>query len=218
MQAITCMHAAASEISPWSPAAERLLDAAMRVFARVGISGATTREIAKEAGVNEVTLFRNFQNKQGLLSEVLKRAFLPSDEVGLKGFSVRDGATLEEVLMDFAAVDFERKRRNIALIRVLVGDVHNLGEQESEVLKEIFQPWKRELATRLTEAKELGLVRDDANPVIVVDQLVAMVFVGALRCGTMKCSDYSPETYLKACVETLARGIAAEPQKRRRRP
>ncbi|MEK7952055.1 TetR/AcrR family transcriptional regulator [Luteolibacter soli] len=212
------MHPANTEITPLSPAAERLLDAAVLVFARVGISGATTREIAKEAGVNEVTLFRNFQSKQGLLAEVLKRAFFPSNEVQLKGLSVLTGATVEEVLMDFAAADFERKRRNIALIRVLVGDVHNLGEKESEVLKEIFQPWKRELANRLTEAKELGLIRDDVTPVIVVDQLIAMTFVGALRCGTMKATDYPPETYLKACVETLARGIAAEPEKRRRRP
>ena len=214
------MHSAASaETTSWSPAAERLLDAAMRVFARVGISGATTREIAKEAGVNEVTLFRNFQNKQGLLSEVLKRVFLSSGENSRKGLSVVTGASVEEVLMDFAAEDFERKRRNIALIRVLVGDVHNLGEQESEVLKEIFQPWKRELAARLTEAKERGLIREDVNPVIVVDQLVALTFVGALRCGTInKTPGYSPETYLKACVETLARGIAAEPKKRRRRP
>jgi AcrR family transcriptional regulator len=107
MQAITCMHSAASsETTSWSPAAERLLDAAMLVFARVGISGATTREIAKEAGVNEVTLFRNFQNKQGLLSEVLKRAFFPSNEVQLKGLSVRSGATVEEVLMDFEAAEY----------------------------------------------------------------------------------------------------------------
>ena len=45
-------------------ARERLLDAAAVVFAREGIAGSTTREIAQAAGVNEVTLFRLFQNKQ----------------------------------------------------------------------------------------------------------------------------------------------------------
>ncbi len=37
---------------------QRILDAAMRVFGRDGVSGATTREIARVARVNEVTLFR----------------------------------------------------------------------------------------------------------------------------------------------------------------
>jgi len=48
------------------PARERLLDAAAVVFARDGIAASTTREIAREAGVNEVTIYRLFQHKQNL--------------------------------------------------------------------------------------------------------------------------------------------------------
>ena len=46
---------------------QKLLDAAGRVFAEVGFRGATTRRIAEEAGVNEVTLFRQFGSKAHLL-------------------------------------------------------------------------------------------------------------------------------------------------------
>ena len=52
---------------------ERLLNAAARAFARDGLRGATTREIAREAGVNEVTLFRHFKSKEQLLRAVLQR-------------------------------------------------------------------------------------------------------------------------------------------------
>src|ERR1700720_415329 len=52
---------------------ERLLDAAAETFARDGIRGATTREIVRQAGVNEVTLFRHFKSKEQLLREVLRR-------------------------------------------------------------------------------------------------------------------------------------------------
>jgi AcrR family transcriptional regulator len=48
---------------------EKLLDAAMRVFAESGFRGATTRRIAEAAGVNEVTLFRHFKSKSALISE-----------------------------------------------------------------------------------------------------------------------------------------------------
>ena len=45
----------------------RLLEAALEVIAREGYAGATTRQIAAEAGVNEVTLFRRFGSKRGLM-------------------------------------------------------------------------------------------------------------------------------------------------------
>ncbi len=50
---------------------QRILDAALRVFASEGYAGATTRRIAQEANVTEVTLFRKFQSKENLLREVL---------------------------------------------------------------------------------------------------------------------------------------------------
>ena len=50
---------------------ERILEAAARVYAKHGFKGATTRLIAIEAGVNEVTLFRTFGSKSALLEAVL---------------------------------------------------------------------------------------------------------------------------------------------------
>lgn len=51
---------------------EKLLLAAMRVFTESGFRGATTRRIAEEAGVNEVTLFRLFKSKTALINEAAK--------------------------------------------------------------------------------------------------------------------------------------------------
>jgi AcrR family transcriptional regulator len=50
---------------------ERLLEAAARVYARFGYAGTTTRRVAEEAGVNEVTLFRHFGTKERLLAEAV---------------------------------------------------------------------------------------------------------------------------------------------------
>lgn len=52
-------------------AEQKILDAALKVFASEGYFGATTRRIAEEANVAEVTLFRKFQSKENLLKEVL---------------------------------------------------------------------------------------------------------------------------------------------------
>lgn len=49
-------------------AKERLLRAAVEVFSEKGFSGASTREIARRARVNPVTLFRTFKSKEQLHS------------------------------------------------------------------------------------------------------------------------------------------------------
>jgi AcrR family transcriptional regulator len=51
---------------------EALLRAAIKVFAETGTRGATTRRIAHEAEVNEVTLFRHFRSKEELLRSALQ--------------------------------------------------------------------------------------------------------------------------------------------------
>jgi len=45
----------------------RILNAASELFAERGYAKTTTRAIAELAGVNEVTLFRRFENKAGVL-------------------------------------------------------------------------------------------------------------------------------------------------------
>ena len=51
---------------------QRLIQAALELFATQGVTETTTRQIAELAGVNEVTLFRQFGNKHGLLLAVIE--------------------------------------------------------------------------------------------------------------------------------------------------
>jgi AcrR family transcriptional regulator len=50
----------------------RIVLAAARVYAQHGWRGATTRRIAEEAGVNEVTIFRQFGSKDALLDIAMR--------------------------------------------------------------------------------------------------------------------------------------------------
>jgi AcrR family transcriptional regulator len=67
---------------------ERLLAAALAVFAEKGYRAATTREIAARAGVAELTLFRHFSSKQGLFDVLLERA---QPARALEGLVMRPG-------------------------------------------------------------------------------------------------------------------------------
>src|SRR5262245_11917799 len=59
------------------PTRQQLLEAAARVYAEAGFRGATTRRIADEAGVNEVTLFRLFGSKAALIKEACSGRIKP---------------------------------------------------------------------------------------------------------------------------------------------
>jgi AcrR family transcriptional regulator len=51
---------------------DRILEAAKRVYAKHGFRGATTRLIAIEADVNEVTIFRTFGSKAALFDSLMQ--------------------------------------------------------------------------------------------------------------------------------------------------
>lgn len=60
-------------------AREKLLQAAIRVFAEKGYRAASTRDIARRAKVNPVTLFRLFGGKAPLHAAVVKHLFAASN-------------------------------------------------------------------------------------------------------------------------------------------
>jgi AcrR family transcriptional regulator len=51
---------------------QRILEAAVQLFARQGFSGTSTREIARLADVNETSVFRHFPHKQDLFWAALQ--------------------------------------------------------------------------------------------------------------------------------------------------
>lgn len=60
---------------------DKIIEAAIELVNEKGYKGATTREIADRAGVNEVTLFRHFGNKKGIVEAIIQKyAFVDSLE------------------------------------------------------------------------------------------------------------------------------------------
>lgn len=52
---------------------DRIIEATVELVNEKGYKGATTKEIAERAGVNEVTLFRHFGNKKGIVEAVIQK-------------------------------------------------------------------------------------------------------------------------------------------------
>lgn len=81
------------------PTKEKILNAAVTLVSQKGYLGATTREIARDAGVTELTLFRHFGSKERLFEACLERnTFLPA---------------LKEMMPDLEGMPYEEALRTV---------------------------------------------------------------------------------------------------------
>jgi len=96
---------------------ERLLEVAARVYAEAGYHGTTTRRIADEAGLNEVTLFRQFGSKDALLREAIEQA----DRQSRTSLNADAPDPIPE-LHRWAVACIHRFYRHQKLIRQVLGD------------------------------------------------------------------------------------------------
>jgi len=190
------------------PARQLLISAAARVFARDGLDGATTRAISREAGVNEVTLFRNFGTKERLIEAVVGSEFggtrPPPAPAGAGGRGLRAD------LVSFARRYEELLEANLPLVRTMIGEIHRHAVCQHQALKGIFWPMRSALVERLRAARRSGEARPGLNPAVAADLLSGMIFSGVMRSAKpVRKRDYRASEYRDACVSVLLDGIAA---------
>jgi AcrR family transcriptional regulator len=137
---------------------ERILSAAATLFASHGYVGTTTSAIADEAGVNEVTLFRRFGTKEGIL-RALGAAFdrggsaYPSDD------AVVDG-DVRATLRNLAVAEMRAAIESGGLVLRLSFDARSVPEVR-EALGDVASANLERLAAFLESAQQRGQVRDD---------------------------------------------------------
>ncbi|MEH2086691.1 TetR family transcriptional regulator [Nostoc sp.] len=113
---------------------QRLIQAALELFSAQGVSATTTRQIAEKAEVNEVTLFRNFGNKHGLLLAVLEESAAFKD----LGESLVRRATppgnVYQALKDYASDTLHTLERVPEFVRSVVGEADQFPAENRRAL------------------------------------------------------------------------------------
>ncbi len=148
---------------------ERILKAAIKVFARKGFYATRVSEIAKAAGVADGTIYLYFRNKDDVLVSVFESRITRLVEV------------LREVV-DSPAPFEERFRRLVELQLGLLEGRRDLAEvitvnlrQSSKLLKQyaapLFVQYLEVIARLIAEGQQSGVVRGDVNPKIVARSL-----------------------------------------------
>ena len=150
---------------------EQLLQAAIKVYSTSGVRGATTKRIAQEAGVNEVTLFRHFGSKEALLQEALALSARALFESGLPA-KPSDPAT---ELLVFARNHYNALWEHRELIRVAMGEFADHPES-TRVACEASARFDRELKSYLSQLKTLGLASGEWEPDAAASMLLGTLF------------------------------------------
>lgn len=105
-------------------AKDKILDAAIKVFAEKGYGGASTREIAEAAGVSEGSVFKYYKTKRGLLLAALDRLTeIFSDSAAVKPYEEMLGENKDAPSAVFTAIAGDRARvirENLDLIKVII--------------------------------------------------------------------------------------------------
>jgi len=152
---------------------DRLLDATLRLISKKGYLGATTREIAHEAGVTELTLFRRFGSKERLFEEVLNRyTFLPRFR---KLLPELERLSYDEALRATGIRFLETLKERKSLIRIMLSEINLYPEKIRELHNSFINELIKTLAGYLRSLKKRDILRE-FSPEIAARAFLGMVF------------------------------------------
>jgi AcrR family transcriptional regulator len=174
----------------------RILEAAARVYAQYGFRGATTRLIATEAGVNEVTLFRTFGSKALLLQEMMQ-AQVSATAAPTLGSDIVDPAA---AITAWCATTIQYLRGHAHLIRKTIAEAEERPEAACQAC-EGPNTAGASLTLYVEHLREEGLADADADVDVAVSMFMSAMFGDALY------RDVMPKSFPQPAEDAPARYV-----------
>lgn len=168
---------------------ERILTAAKTIYAQHGFRGATTRLIAIEAGVNEVTLFRTFGSKAALFDALMHGHVAQSPIPALADAPINP----EREMTEWCAGVLRHMRDNSALIRTSFGEIEDRPEAAVSMC-EGPNSAAMILTNYVLRLQSMGIAADDGDIPTAVAMLMSSLFGDAISREVMPHAFPQPES------------------------
>ncbi len=152
---------------------DKILDASLALFSKKGFLGATTKEIAKKAGVAELTLFRHFSSKERLFEEMIAGySFLPA----LKGLLPElRGLSYKDALVQIAGRYLDRLCERRDLIKIMHSEIHLYPAKVKDIQQNFVGEIVRTLASYFRGMQEEGMLKE-FDPELAARAFLGMFF------------------------------------------
>lgn len=149
----------------------RILDAAERVFARKGFSGATMQEICREAGISPGALYLYFASKEELIAGIADR----DRRMVMRDFEKAAGA--ENVLEALSQIGeyylIERPAHQTQLF-IEIGAEATRNPRVAAIFQSVDQAIRRTMEETIRTAQTRGQIDPQADPQAIADILGAL--------------------------------------------
>lgn len=149
----------------------RILDAAEELFAARGYAATSTRLLAERAAVNEVTLFRQFGSKAGILAALGQR--VAEQSARTVDFARLAGLDLAEALWELARVEVASAQRFGALVLRLVIEARVQPEVAS-ALETGAVGNQQAVAQLIAQRQHRSELRGDLTPQLLTEGFFAL--------------------------------------------
>ena len=184
---------------------ESLLDVTARLYAEHGWRGTTTRRIAEAAGVNEVTLFRQFGSKEQLLLQAIGQAAGGHPAASLPEIPRR----LAKELTTWALANHRSIAEKAGIIRTCLAE----WEDRPSLVPKACEGGVVALADGvryLTAARDRQLIGSQGSIEAAMQLLVNSIVLDAMTRDVMPANHpSSPDVAIASFVELILRGLGA---------
>lgn len=160
---------------------EQIIEGATWVFARKGFSRATTREVARAAGVSEGTIFNYFENKDALLMAILER--LNETQRRAEDFEEGMDTDFRGFLTEYLRQRMSLMWENREVFRVLLSEMLVNAELRERYLRRVVEPTMGIAEENFRLRMEQGEVREIDAPLAM--RSVAGTVLGVLVLGLL---------------------------------
>jgi AcrR family transcriptional regulator len=193
---------------------KEILDASLRVFSRKGFDGSRTREIAREAGISEATVFKYFPTKRhlmlGLVRPMVEMIGRPLFMKPVEAILERQmGRPLEETL-SLIMVDRWRLFMKHERFLVLVFSEANRNPEMVETVKQIVVPQILDyLEPLFAAAAASGEIRSDLSVRFMTRAFLFQVlgYIFSTYVGPEYFALGEPEADIPGVVALFVRGL-----------
>jgi AcrR family transcriptional regulator len=190
---------------------DEILAAAAGVFAQHGFRGSTTRRIADAAGVNEITIFRQFGSKEALLREAMKHTSVSTALVTLPEIP----SDPERELTEWSESFIKHLRLRSSIIRKMMSEIEERPEMR-ECASDVPSHASDELCRYLVALRRQGRTSEKFDPKSATAMLMGAIFADAMGRDFMP--DVYPQPQEKAAhmyTVLLLRALGVETESRR---